>query len=410
MRVEIPPGFWNIPLMHHCYGEHKEARVAELDGMRALAILLVVAWHYLGVPGGPESMRWRIFWIGHTGVDLFFVLSGYLITGILLRNAGASNYFSTFYLRRSFRILPIYFGMVAIYLVGRQFDGGMKVLFDGTLPWWSYILGIQNIWMTIQQTFGATWLGATWSLAVEEQFYLLFPLVVYLTSPRTLLRILIALLVLCPIGRTIAFSLGDQFGSYVLMPLRADILAIGALIAWLEIFGSVSPLMRTAVRIVFWLATCFFPTFVWFFGQSNFHMAVWGRSYLVVLFGSMIFMVLNSRGATLLTPLRSRAAGFFARISYALYLVHSPVLVLTFALVHSAPDHAIRGGILLTACAFAIAVLICWVSYLLIEGPLIRMAHERFRYVGGSPRRPTASRPDKPRRAARNSTTASADS
>lgn len=370
--------------MHQRYIQAKaeQGRVGELDGVRALAILMVVAWHYLGITGGPESTQWRVFRIGASGVDLFFVLSGYLITKILLTNAGASNYFSTFYLRRSFRIFPIYFAMVAIYLVGRQFDG-VKVLFDGTVPWWSYILGIQNVWMAIQQTFGATWLGATWSLAVEEQFYLVFPLVVYLTPPRMLSWILVALLVLCPIGRMIDFGLGDQFGYYVLMPLRADVLAIGALIAWLEVFGRASPSMRKAARIVFWIGACFFPVFAWFFIQSGFHMAMWGHSYLVLFYGAALFMVLDKRGALQLAPLRSRVAAFIARISYALYLVHTPVLVLTFAMVHSAPNLAIRGGILLTACAFAVAVLICWISYLVVEGPLIRTAHDRFRYAGG---------------------------
>lgn len=73
--------------------------------------------------------------VGRTGVDLFFVLSGYLITGILLANKRSSGYFSTFYRRRSFRILPIYFVMVGIYLIGRQLGGSAPVLFGGPLPW-----------------------------------------------------------------------------------------------------------------------------------------------------------------------------------------------------------------------------------------------------------------------------------
>jgi peptidoglycan/LPS O-acetylase OafA/YrhL len=93
---------------------HRIERVGELDGLRALAILLVVAWHYLGAGGGPASTRWWVFIVGRIGVDLFFVLSGYLITGILLANAHSPNYFSAFYGRRSFRILPIYGVMVAI--------------------------------------------------------------------------------------------------------------------------------------------------------------------------------------------------------------------------------------------------------------------------------------------------------
>lgn len=374
--------------MHQRESEHRagQERVGELDGVRAVAVLLVVIWHYLGAIGGPESTEWKLFIFGRTGVDLFFVLSGYLITGILLNNAGASNYFSTFYARRSFRIFPIYFGMVAIYLLGRQLGGSAPVLFGGTLPWWSYIVGVQNIWMTIEQSYGALWLAATWSLAIEEQFYLLFPLVVYFSSTRTLRRFLIALVVLCPIARVAAYLLGDHFGYYVLMPLRADILAIGALIALLQFSAAVTQPLRRVCRIVFWLTAGFFPLFAWVFDKSDFNMAVWGHTYLVAFYGSAVFTVLDNSGARSLALLRSRAAAFFARISYALYLVHGPALILTFLAVRASPTIHTASGVLLTICAFAISVAICWASYLFVEGPLIRMAHQRFRYVGPTAR------------------------
>ncbi len=112
----------------------KTQRIKELDGLRALAILFVVAWHYIGIVGGPDSALWRIFVFGRGGVDLFFVLSGYLITSILLANAGSSRYFSTFYRRRSFRILPIYSVMLVIYLIGRHLGGSAPILFGGPLP------------------------------------------------------------------------------------------------------------------------------------------------------------------------------------------------------------------------------------------------------------------------------------
>jgi peptidoglycan/LPS O-acetylase OafA/YrhL len=99
------------------------ARIRELDGLRGAAILLVVVWHYLGIGDGPLSAPFRAFVFGRTGVDLFFVLSGYLITTILLVNRKSAFYFSAFYGRRSFRILPIYFVMLAIYLIGRQLGG-----------------------------------------------------------------------------------------------------------------------------------------------------------------------------------------------------------------------------------------------------------------------------------------------
>jgi peptidoglycan/LPS O-acetylase OafA/YrhL len=239
--------------------------------------------------------------------------------------------------------------------------------------------------MTIDQTYGASWLSGTWSLAIEEQFYLIFPLVVYFAPPRTLPRLLIALLVLCPVGRLISYSLGDRFGYYVLMPLRADILAIGALIAWLEFSGSISVSVRRIFQVVFWSTACFFPVFAWFVELSDFNMAMWGHTYLVALYGSMVFMVLDHRGAPRLAFLRSRAAAFFARISYALYLTHGYVLTLVFLAVGYGPTIQTWRGAALTICAFAISVAICSASYRFIEGPLIRMAHRKFSF--GTPRK-----------------------
>src|ERR1043166_4460923 len=110
-------------------------KIREIDGLRAAAILLVVAWHYLGASGGPESLQWRLFIFGRSGVDLFFVLSGYLITSILLHNRSSPRYFSAFYGRRAFRILPVYGVMLLIFFAGKL-SGVGRTLFDGVLPWW----------------------------------------------------------------------------------------------------------------------------------------------------------------------------------------------------------------------------------------------------------------------------------
>jgi peptidoglycan/LPS O-acetylase OafA/YrhL len=236
-------------------------RVKELDGLRAIAIIAVVAWHYLGIGDGPASTPWRVFIVGRSGVDLFFVLSGYLITSILLANSGSGHYFKTFYGRRSLRILPIYFLMVTVYLAGQNIHGdAARYLFSGSVPWWSYVIGLQNIWMAAEQTYGAYWFAGTWSLAIEEQFYLFFPLIVYWVPRRVLPWLLVALLVLCPIGRIMAYSLGDRFGYYVLMPLRADIMAIGSLIAWLEFSEAITASVRRVFRTAFWAAVVFSPS------------------------------------------------------------------------------------------------------------------------------------------------------
>jgi peptidoglycan/LPS O-acetylase OafA/YrhL len=365
-------------------------KIRELDGLRACAILGVVAWHYLGAGDGPNSTAWHLFIVGRTGVDLFFVLSGYLITRILLNSRGSPTYFGSFYRRRALRILPLYAVAVLIYLAGRNLKGGARVLFEGALPWWTYVLGIQNFWMASLQDYGALWLAGTWSLAIEEQFYLLFPLVVYLAPPRLLGKLLVALLLICPIARIVSFvGFDNSLAYYVLMPLRADILAVGALIAWMEFYQVPAPKMA---RAAFWITALFFPAFALLIGTNNdYHMALWGHTYLVILFGSMMSRVLALQGSPALRFLRGEVLSFFARISYALYLVHVNVLFLTFlALRYSGHNITSWPGVLLTALSFAISVAMCWISYRYFELPIMNW---RF---GSRPEPDAAGRSDGP--------------
>jgi len=346
-------------------------KIKELDGLRACAILGVVAWHYLGTGDGPNSAAWHVFIFGRTGVDLFFVLSGYLITRILLNSRTSPDYFGSFYRRRALRILPLYALAVLIYLIGRNLKGSAPALFAGALPWWSYAVGLQNFWMGWLQDYGAIWLAGTWSLAIEEQFYLLFPLVVYLAPPRLLGKLLVGLLLICPVARIVSLvGFDNNFASYVLMPLRADILAVGALIAWMEFYQVPTP---RATRAAFWITAPLFPAFAVLIGtHTDYHMAWWGHTYLVILFGSTMSLVLGSQGSPALRFLRGRMLSFFARISYALYLVHVNVLLLTFlALGYSGHNVTTWPGGLLTALSFTISVAVCWFSYRYFELPIM---------------------------------------
>jgi peptidoglycan/LPS O-acetylase OafA/YrhL len=348
-------------------GRNEENRIAELDGLRAAAVLGVVAWHYIGLSQPPGSAALSLFALGRTGVDLFFVLSGYLIGRILLTTRQQPGFFSAFYGRRAFRILPLYFIMIGMYLAGRHFSG--STLFAGNIPAWAYVLGLQNFGMVAGQTYGAQWLAVTWSLAVEEQFYLIFPMVVYFARGRIVLWLCLVLLGLCPIARAVTWALGDDFGYYVLMPMRADAIAAGVIIACLQLSGEMEKFQRPA-WMIFIAALCLLPAFTLDIGGLNRKMALWGHSYLVVLFGSMVFLVVDRRGAVGLGFLRQRTARFFARISYALYLVHGAVagILLTFFA---------HGPLVMTA-AFAISVGICAASAKFLEVPLILFAHRRF--------------------------------
>src|SRR5579872_4752966 len=195
-------------------------RILQLDGLRGLAVLMVFATHAFGVP---------LLWLG---VDLFFVLSGYLITKILLRlkeqqldDAPGSSYWAAFYLRRAQRILPAYL----IFLACISFFGAHWMR-----TWYWYSFFIANIGAAFHK-LGSQMLDPLWSLAVEEQFYLLWPCLVLLCSIKKLRWIALAIIFASPVLRACATPFfSDHFPIYCLTIFRADVLAVGAWIAIAE--------------------------------------------------------------------------------------------------------------------------------------------------------------------------------
>lgn len=204
-------------------------RIKELDGIRGLAILLVLAYHYfyngavIESPLGNQLLKFLLG--GWSGVDLFFVLSGFLIVGILIDTKGSSNYFSTFYIRRALRILPLYYLLLALFLILPHFVSNEE-LFKLSFPFWIYPLFAQNFFM-INFDFGTSWLGVTWSLAIEEQFYLLLPLLVLKLNKRRLIHVFICLIAIAPILRV----LFDGLGGYIFTFARSDAILAGGLFA-----------------------------------------------------------------------------------------------------------------------------------------------------------------------------------
>jgi peptidoglycan/LPS O-acetylase OafA/YrhL len=364
-------------------------RIKELDGLRAAAILLVVMWHYLGRPSGPDSLLWMATHFGASGVDLFFVLSGYLITSILLANRKSANFFSTFYGRRTFRILPVYYVMIAVFVACRL-TGFLPALFDGKIPAWAYFFGLQNIWMTAFQTWGSEWLIVTWSLAIEEQFYLLWPLVLRSTSIERLPWILAAILVASSLARAADYLAGDEWGYQFLLPFRGDALAAGALIAWYRSSGLRNLIVERLMPVVLLLSASLFPVFASLFASPDTSrpMALWGYTYLAVAYGSLVFVVLRNQGTGYLSLLRTRTGEFFAKISYALYLVHIGILNLVFMAFRIPQGLDSWRGIALTGLSFLISIVVCELSSRLLERPMIEFAHRKFTFarVESSPR------------------------
>jgi peptidoglycan/LPS O-acetylase OafA/YrhL len=220
-------------------------RIPELDGLRGLAILLVLIWHFGYDSNSAGGIRWLsrlmdLSWLAWSGVDLFFVLSGFLIGGILLDVRDSPNYFKAFYVRRIFRIIPIYAVIVGTFylclvtgLPARH--AGSDWLFGSTVPWYSYVTFTQNIRFAIGGPNLAYWLAATWSLAVEEQFYLVLPAIIWFVPRRKLPYVLSGAILAAPLLRLFLNlrDRSDTVASFSLMPCRADGLLLGVAAALL---------------------------------------------------------------------------------------------------------------------------------------------------------------------------------
>lgn len=189
-------------------------RIPQLDGLRAVAVIGVFLVHATSI---------RLVWIG---VDLFFVLSGFLITGILIQSKDRSfgSYIRGFYARRVRRILPAY---VAILVVTTLLFGTAWMV-----DWYFYVGGM-NLLRPLGRDLGPPNIRSLWSLAVEEQFYLLWPIVVFFLDRKQIIRCAILLLALAPFLRLVCTPLfpDDHWVIYSQLPFRMDTLAAGALVA-----------------------------------------------------------------------------------------------------------------------------------------------------------------------------------
>ncbi len=240
----------------------------ELDGLRALAIMAVIGLHFCAcIPaaqvtagGWPVQLAVKIFSHGAWGVDLFFVLSGYLITGILLSSKGQAHYFRNFYARRTLRIFPLYYGtLFAVLILVPAMLGHVPKLIAPAYQnqgWlWTYTANIQCA-LVDGQIFGN--FLHFWTLCIEEQFYLIWPLVIFVMPPRWLLRFALSGIILVNAGRLL-FIIAEWHPTVGWYPVpvynwlasmtffRADSLLAGAAMSILQANNAIS-----ARRVLFW--------------------------------------------------------------------------------------------------------------------------------------------------------------
>lgn len=209
--------------------------VPQLDGVRGLAILIVTLYRFskeLPTDTWLGQFLHLAFKFGDRGVELFFVLSGFLITGILVDAKGQPNYFKNFFARRSLRIFPLYFVAIffLLFVLPLMFN---KELFaqatQNQFFLWTYLTNVQ---MSLQDEWCFGYMDHFWSLAVEEHFYLVWPFVIFLCSPKLALRVALAGALMSAVGRLgFAAISSNGVAPDVLTIFRIDALLIGALIA-----------------------------------------------------------------------------------------------------------------------------------------------------------------------------------
>jgi peptidoglycan/LPS O-acetylase OafA/YrhL len=323
--------------------------IPQLDGMRGLAILLVLLAHSAAVFTGVPFFKW-IDGYGSLGVQLFFVLSGFLITRILLDTKDTPNFFRNFFSRRALRIYPLYYALLLLVI----FSG---VVHQHGLHWWPYALYLSNLVYGRQPEPSP--LAPVWSLAVEEQFYLVWPFVVGVLSRRGLERLCIAMIV---------GSIGLRFSGVLLLHntlLQLDALAAGALIAC-----RVSRVASWRPYAVF--VACLLPLGL---KMSD---GFWNNaSQSVQALGGAALLILLLDGDLYLSRLfRAPSLRYLGKISYGVYLFHSLVFA-AFLRSHFATT-VIASGSALAAIGcligeFAIVLGIATVSFYFFESPILRL-------------------------------------
>lgn len=340
--------------------------------------MVVVA--HVSAPLGNDLSR-KVFAVGVHGVDVFFALSGFLIAGILLEQKKSARLIRTFYARRAFRILPAYILLLVSYVVARALDAHFKfgLIVEFYMPpraAWSYALLLQNNVMAYINAMVPAWLMVTWSLAVEEQFYLAAPWIAKFFSTRTISALCLLAMVGCPLLRYAFVANGSWMASALLLVCRADSICVGVLVAIVYRTNLLNRIGRTwlglgaaAFGLFAVLATCLTGSIL------STDSVVWVLVYQPTIW-AISSMLVVAYLVTLPSAGEIRLLSQAGKTSYFVYLFHLPaILVGTMVAVKLGANYMVVCG-----CFLALAWGLAEVSWVVMEKPSQEFGRARFRY------------------------------
>jgi peptidoglycan/LPS O-acetylase OafA/YrhL len=360
-----------------------EQRLPALDGIRGVAVLAVLSYHYMAI-GYPHFIAPIGFFLhnfGWAGVDLFFVLSGFLITGILLEAKGRPGYFKNFYMRRSLRIFPAYYVLLILMLIivpaisPHLLDKPFLPTFG---PHWVYYFYLSNYYFAYRGMSSGT-LVHTWSLAIEEQFYLFWPALVLLCSRRRLFQIAAGMFCGALALRFIFLMLGankDQI--YFMSITRCDSLAIGAIVAILVRSTEGVAIIR---QHSWWIAAVSILSLAALWALKRVMHATEfipeeAIKYTCIALFCATFIgtsVVSSEKTLMNRVLSGQWLRFFGRYSYGLYLFHSPFSRIIDIYMGKAET---TGRMLLEYFIFSVGtIVLALLSWHLIEKHMLKLKH-----------------------------------
>jgi peptidoglycan/LPS O-acetylase OafA/YrhL len=339
--------------------ESMQHKIPQLDAVRGIAVLLVMMVH--ASDKYPTLHLQPVFANGWMGVDLFFVLSGLLITGILLETKTSKSYFGNFYARRCLRIWPLYYSAIIFMFVLVPFfrPSEAHLVFEKSSPWWAYPLFLQNFLVAIP-TNATGLLGVTWSLAIEEQFYLVWPLIVRLCNPNQLKRIAVGVICLSPILRY--YLAAHHVIIYSNVFCRLDGLMAGAFLALMlrtEDFVPESWVKRS------WALLIVAAPLALISQKLNAEWVVFSFTALASV--AFIYLAMFSGQRSLQAILNNRLLVFTGTISYGLYLLHKIPMDLAQTFRFD------RYPLLALPISFAASYLIATLSWNLLEKPFLNL-------------------------------------